>query len=138
MFIKNKMINHILQKGKKTKSEKIINKSLKELQKYSKKSIKKIIQLSIVLSSVIFKTHIITPHFNIRPIFINNKKKIFFFGLKLIVSGAKKNYSNCFHNKLKEKIFSTTQLKNNTIKNKELAENNISSKKHLFKYFKWI
>ena len=137
MFTKNKMINHILQKGKKTKSEKIMNKSLKELQKHSKKSIKKIIQLCIALSSVIFKIHTIkTP----RPIFINNRKKIFFFGLKLIVIGAKKNYSNCFYNKLKKEFFSTTQFKNNMIKikNKELAENDISSKKYLFKHFRWV
>ena len=53
MFTKDKITNHLTQKGKKTKSEKILNKSIKELQKNSKKQTKRKKQLSLTLTSVI-------------------------------------------------------------------------------------
>jgi ribosomal protein S7 len=144
MFTKNKIINHITQKGKKTKSEKILNKSIKELQKTSKKPIKKLIQLSIILSTIMFKTRTIKNKKNrkkkaiIRPIFIPKQNKRFSFAIKLIINTAKANYTNYLHNKLKEELFLITQLKSNLIKTKKELEKQALNKKHLFKYYRWI
>lgn len=144
MFTKYKIVNHIMQKGKKTKSEKILNKSIKELQKTSKKPTKELIQLSIILSSMIFKIHTTIKNkknrnkkAQIKPIFIHNQNKRFSFAIKLIVSTAKKNNSNYLHNKLKEEFFLTTQLKNDSIKIKKKLEKQALNKKHLFKYYRW-
>lgn len=143
MITKNKIINHIIQKGKKTKSEKILNKSIKKLQKNSKKPTKKLIQLSIVLSSLIFRIHTIKNKKNrkqkarIKPTFIPNQSKRFYFAIKLIIHSAKKNYFSYLHNKLKEEFLSTTKLKNNFIKTKKELEKEALKKKHLFKYYKW-
>jgi ribosomal protein S7 len=139
MFIKNKIISYLTQKGKKTKSEKILNKSIKELQKNSKKPTKKLIQLSIVLSSIFFKIRIIKKKKKsiIKPIFISNKKKRFSFAIKLIVKTAKENSTNCLHNKLKEEFFSMTQLKSSLIKTKKNLKKQALNNKHLFKYYRW-
>lgn len=58
--INNKLINHLVVNGKKTKSEKIVLKSLKALQKVSKKSSKKLFQLALIHSTPVFKLNTIT------------------------------------------------------------------------------
>ena len=143
MFTKDKIANHLTQQGKKTKGEKILNKSIKELQKNSKKQTKKLIQLSLILSSVIFKIRTITNKKNrtkktrIRPSFIANQNKRFSFAIKLIVLKARENYTSYFHNQLKDAFFSTAQFKSYLIKTKKDLEKQALKKKHLFKYYRW-
>jgi ribosomal protein S7 len=143
MFTKDKIINNLTQKGKKTKSEKILNKSIKELQKNSKKQTKKLIQLSLILSSIIFKTRTIKnkkskkQKTRIKPSFIINQNKRFSFAIKLIVTTANENYTSYFYNKLKDEFFSTAQLKNNVIKIKKDLEKQALKNKHVFKYYRW-
>jgi len=55
--IKNKLINNITLDGKKKTSEKILLKSLKELQKSSKKQSKELVKLALVQSTPVFKLH---------------------------------------------------------------------------------
>ena len=143
MFTKDKITNHLTKKGKKTKSEKILNKSIKELQKNSKKQTKRLIQLSLLLSSVIFNIQTIKNKKNrkqkirIKPTFIANQNKRFSFAIKLIVLTARKNYTNCFHNQLKDEFFSTAQFKSHLIKTKKDLEKQALKEKHLFKYYRW-
>ena len=143
MLTKDKIINHLTKKGKKTKSEKILNKSVKELQKNSKKQTKKLIQLSIMLSSLIFKVRTIKNKKNKKqknrtiPTFIKNKNKRNFFAIKLIVLASKENVTNSFHNKLKNELFSITKFDNNLIKTKKYLERQTLKNKHLFKYYRW-
>lgn len=143
MFTKEKIINNLTQKGKKTKSEQILNKSIKELQKSSKKQTKKLIQLSLILSSIIFKTQTIKNKKNkkqktrIKPSFIASQYKRFSFAIKLLIATANENYTNYFHNKLKEEFLSTTQCKSNAIKIKKDLEKQALKNKHLFKYYRW-
>ena len=143
MFTKDKIANHLTQQGKKTKGEKILNKSIKELQKNSKKQTKKLIQLSLILSSVIFKIRTITNKKNrpkknrIRPSFIANQNKRFSFAIKLIVLKARENYTSYFYNQLKDEFFSTAQFKSYLIKTKKDLEKQALKKKHLFKYYRW-
>ena len=58
--IKNKLINHLVIKGKKSKSEKIVLESFKTLQLNSKKSSKKLFQLALISNTPIFKINTIT------------------------------------------------------------------------------
>lgn len=53
--IQNKLINHLVIKGKKSKSEKIVLESFKTLQLNSKKSSKKLFQLALISNTPIFK-----------------------------------------------------------------------------------
>ena len=130
MFTKNKITNHLTQQGKKTKSEKILNKSIKELQKNSKKQTKRLIQLSLTLSSVIFSIRTIKNKKNrkkkvrIKPTFIANQNKRFSFAIKLIVLTARENYTNCFHNQLKNEFFSTALFKSHFIKKRKVIYKN--------------
>lgn len=143
MFIENKLINHTTKKGKKTKSEKILNNSIKELQKCSKKQTKELIKLSIIRSSRIFKLKTIKNKKNkkqkarIQHIFIHNKNKRFYFAIKLIVSSSNKAGFNNFHNNLKKEIFDTARFENNLIKTNREFEKLAFKQKHLFKYYRW-
>lgn len=143
MFTKDKIINYLTQKGKKTKSEKILNKSIKDLQKNSKKQTKKLIQLSLILSSAILNIRTIKNKKNrkqktkIRPVLIIDPNKRFSFAIKSILLAAKENSTNCFHNKLKDELFSTAQFKSNLIKTKKDLEKQALKNKHLFKYYRW-
>ena len=58
--IKNKLINHLIVKGKKNKSETIALKSFKTLQIDSKKSSKRLFQLALISNTPIFKINTIT------------------------------------------------------------------------------
>lgn len=55
--IKNKIINNLTVNGKKDTSKKIVLKSLKQLQKNSLKQAKKLVNLSFILTTPIFKVH---------------------------------------------------------------------------------
>ena len=144
MFTKDKITNHLTQQGKKTKSEKILNKSIKELQKNSKKQTNILIELSLILSSVVFKIRTIKNKKNrkkkvrIRPTFIANQNKRFSFAIKLIVLTARENHKNCFHNKLKDEFFSAAQFKSHLTKTKKDLEKQALKEKHLFKYYRWV
>jgi len=144
MFKKNKIINYLTQKGKKTKSEKILNKSLKELQKNSKKQSKKLVKLSLILSSAVFNVREITNKksrkhkIRIKPTFLYSSNKRFAFAIKLIVSAAKKSYESYFYNKLKEEFFSAIQYRSNVIKIKiNLEKQALKEKRLLNKYYRW-
>jgi ribosomal protein S7 len=83
--IKNKFINHLTIKGKKSQSEKIIYKTLKALQKTSKKPLKKLIQLALVANAPVFKLNTITKKKERKK----NKNRVSFqllFPIKLLES----------------------------------------------------
>ena len=106
--IKNKFVNHLLIKGKKTKSEKIILKSFKNLQIKSQKSSKKLLQLALMYNTPIFK--------------INTTK-------------MNKNYH--FFKKLPEEILLSSQNKSNAIERKKENQKKVFLNRHLFKYYRW-
>ena len=58
--ITRKLVNHLVINGKKPKSEKIVLKSIKALQKTSKKSSQKLFQLALIYNTPIFKLNTIT------------------------------------------------------------------------------
>lgn len=138
--LKNKFINHLVVKGKKNKSEIIILKSFKTLQINSKKASKRLFQLALIFNTPIFKINIIEKKkrkkqkAKIIPAFIFNKKSRISHAIKLIINTTKNNNNSIFH-ELTNKILISSQNKEVEIKKKN--QNQIFSKRHLFKYYRW-
>lgn len=96
MKIKTKIINHFVMNGEKKTSEKILLKSLKELQKFSKKQSKILIQLALVYTTPVFRTYKkisknrkkLIKEF---PIIVINKKTRVSLAIKFILIAALEN-----------------------------------------------
>lgn len=143
--IKNKLINHLLIKGKKSKGEKIMLKSFKILQTECKKSSKELLQLALVFSTPIFKINIITnkkkkkkkQKTKIIPAFIYKKLSRISFAIKFIITTAKKSKNHHFFNKLPEEILLSSQNKSNATEKKKENQKQVFLNRHLFKYYRW-
>lgn len=142
--IKNKLINHLVSKGKKSKSEKIVLKSFKSLQLNSKKSSKKLFQLALIYNTPIFKINTITQKkrkkkkqkTKIIPAFILRKSSRISFAIKFITKTAKEKNQSLFQ-KLPEKIILSSQNKNQSIETKQETQKQAFSNRHLFKHYRW-
>jgi ribosomal protein S7 len=138
----NKILNHITKNGKKIKSEQILLKSIKELQKPFKKQIKKIIQLTLISSSPIFKVLITTfkkrkkKKDKISSTFILNQRTRISFAIKSIINETKKHSTQYFYKTLKKKIIEINQLEGPIISTKNETQKKVVINKHLFKYYK--
>jgi len=139
--IKNKIINHLIRNGKKETSLKILLKTFKELQKVSLTQSNKLINLSLIHITPIFKIHKMMKKRNpVRileiPVIANSNKSKVFLAIKLLLSIVKNNKKSNFSIQFSKKILLNTtneeffaQLKNN-IQRQALA------KKHLFYYYR--
>ena len=142
---KNKLINHIMINGEKKTSENILFKSIKTLQKNSKKQLKQIMQLAIINSTPTFKLHQIRNkkkkkrNQKVReiPAFISKVTARTSIAIKLILSSIEKKKSKKFYKKLNQKLFLTAQSKSNTINLKNTLQKHVILKKHFFKYYRW-
>ena len=142
--IKNKLVNHLITKGKKSKSEKIILKSLKILQIESRKPLKKLVQLALVSNTPIFKTNVITQKkrkkkkqkTKIIPAFISRKSSRVSFAIKFITKIAKEKNQSLFQ-KLPQEILLSSQNSNQSIQMKKEIQKQVFSNRHLFKYYRW-
>ena len=142
--IRNKLINHFIIKGKKSKSEKIILKSFKIIQLDSKKSSKKLFQLALISNTPIFKINTITQkkrkkkkqNPKIIPAFISHNFSRISFAIKFITSTVKKTNQPLFQ-KLPKEIFLSSQSKSQSIETKQETQKQAFSKRHLFKYYRW-
>lgn len=140
--IKNKLINHLLVKGKKNKSETIILKSFKALQINSKKSSKKLFQLTLISNTPIFKINTITQKkrkkqkAKIIPAFISNKRSRISFAIRLILKATKKNNNSLFR-ELTNEILISSQNKSHSLQTKKESQKQVFSNRHLFKYYRW-
>ena len=143
--IKNKFINNLLIKGKKSKSEKVMLKSFKVLQTRSKKSSKKLIQLALISNTPIFKINTITQRkkkkkkqkTKIIPAFIYKKSSRISFAIKFIITITKKNQNSNFVKKLPEEIILSSQNRSNAIEKKKETQKQVFLSHHLFKYYRW-
>lgn len=139
----NKIINHLTSKGKKHTSEKIFLKSLKELQKDSKKQSEKLLKLAIISSSPVFKLHIFTQKKRKKkkgreiPAFINKTKIRVSLAIKNILIVAKKKKIHNIYLSLKQELLLTAQGKSETIEYKNITQEQILTKKHLLRYYRW-
>jgi ribosomal protein S7 len=140
--IKNKLINNLLTDGKKNTGERIVLKSLKELQKYSNKQSKKLIQLSIISALPTFKVHKISNKKNKKkkikeiPSFIHNKNARISLAIKFILNSVEKEKCN-FFTKFKQEIILNSQLKSSSIDLKNELQKQALIKKHYLINYKW-
>ena len=138
--IKNKLINHLIVNGEKNKSEKIVWKSIKTLQRVSKKSSKKLLQLALISSTPVFKINIITQKkrkkkkqkSKIIPAFIPTKTSRISFAIKFIVATVKNKKST-----LSEEILFSSKGKGTAIETKKETQKQVFLNRHLFKYYRW-
>ena len=140
--ISGKILNHLTKSGKKIKSEKILRQTIKELQKPFKKQSKKIIQLSLILTSSAFKLFVITQkkrkkkQDKIIPSFITKPYIRKSLAIKSIVQETRNNKNFYFSQTLKENIIETSNSKGNVINIKNRDQKKVLLNKHLFKYYK--
>lgn len=142
---KNKLINTIMVSGNKKTSEKILLKSIKRLQKKSKKQTKNIIQLSLINFISLFKFHEISNKklkkkqrkVKIIPSFLATNAKRTFLSIKYLIEDLDKKTKNPFFVKLYQKILT---LSNNpkfmSDQKPEILIKHLTSKKHL-KNYRW-
>ena len=141
--IKNKLINHLLTKGKKSKSENIVLENFKALQLNSKKSSKKLFQLALISNTPIFKINTITQKKQkkkkkkIIPAFIFRRSSRISLAIKFITKTAKKKKNQSLFQKLPEEIILSSQNKSQSIETKQETQKQVFSNRHLFKYYRW-
>ena len=145
MEIKNKIINHLMLSGKKETGKKILLKSLKEIQKDSKKQSQELIKLGIMYSTPTFKLHKITNNkqkkrnkkIRVIPAFISDKNARISLGIKFVLASLKKKKSNNCHIKLKNELISNALYKGSAIQTKNELQKQVLVNKHYFSYYRW-
>jgi len=146
MKIKNKLLNHIMINGEKKTSEKILLKSIKELQRVSNKQSNNLIKLAILNTTPLFKLHKIInskkqkkKNKKIReiPTFIANKLSRTSLAIKFILSSIDSKKSNNFYTNLKQEILATAQSKGTAIELKDNLQKQVLLKKRFFTYYRW-
>lgn len=144
--IKTKLINNLMKHGDKNKGEKIIFKSLKEIQKASNKQSKELIKLSLIASTPTFKLHTISKRKNKKkkkqkptevPAFIPKDISRTSLAIKFITASIRKKKVQKLHDKLKEEILLGAQYKGESVKFKSDLQKQVLSSKHFFSYFRW-
>ena len=116
-----KLINYITKNGKKIKSEKILLQTIKELQKPFKKQSKKIIQLSLVLSSPLFKLFVITNKkrkknpSKLIPTFVSTQSVRMSLAIKSIIQETRINKNVSFYKELKTQMIQINQTESNVL-----------------------
>ena len=96
-MIKSKITNHLTLDGRKRTGEKVLTESIKNIQKESKKSLKRIIQLAIINTTPIFKVNKISNKKRKKkkrrvkeiPSFISNPNARTSLSIKLILLNLK-------------------------------------------------
>lgn len=105
-FLKNKITNFNLVKGKKQISEICFFKCIKLLQKTTKKDSKNILKLAIINNLFILYYKLIKKRkFNINIPYLIKKKVRTFFSLKIIIKKAFKNSKKSFCLNLKNEFY---------------------------------
>ena len=143
--ITRKLVNHLVINGKKPKSEKIVLKSIKALQKTSKKSSQKLFQLALIYNTPIFKLNTITQKkrkkkkqkVKIIPAFISNKASRISFAIKFIVTTASKKSNQPLFQKLLNEILISSRNKSDAVERKKDTQKQALLNRHLFKYYRW-
>jgi ribosomal protein S7 len=142
IFLKNKVINSLLISGNKVTSEKLLLKSIKLLQKLTKKSYLNLLQLCILNIVPIFKMNTQKfkkgkrKYFKEVPSFIKTDSLRIMLALKYLKkSSAHKNTS--FDTSFANEILSSAQSKSQTVEKKNELQKQILLKKKYLHKFRW-
>jgi ribosomal protein S7 len=138
--IKSKIINNVTLNGKKDTSNKILLKSLKQLQKNSLKQSKKLINLSFILTTPIFKIHKITKKRKKKrileiPVLINSNISKLSLAIKLFLSILRTKKAEHFYTKFYKETLSNIQNEKSSIKLKNNTQKQALTKKRIFYYY---
>lgn len=139
-YIKTSLLNN----GKKGTSEKIIKKSIKQIQKQSNINHKLLIKKAVIFSICIFKIEKQSNKKGKRriikeiPSFINNKNTRKNKSLKNIKNSSIKNKElNNFYKKFSNEILLTCDKKSESINNRNNVNKQVLSKKRYLNKFRW-
>ena len=142
--IKQRICNISLNNGNKKTSEKNVLKTLKKLQKLSKKQHTNIISLAIKNSTPAFKMNkqklkkIKKKSNQEIPTFIQNNFLRINLSLKyIILNSRKRSESNSFYFKLSNEILESSILKSSSIEQKTELQKQILMQKNLFFKYRW-
>ena len=144
LHLKNKIVNTLMQSGKKNTGEKILVNFLKSIQKSTNKNFKVLLQTAIINSTSTFKLNEQSIKKGKRkakkhiPSFIINDSLRIVTALKLIkkVSIRNKN-SNWFYQSLMSEVLAASNFKGQSIdKKNELQKQILINKRYLSK-FRW-
>lgn len=141
--IQDKIANHLMINGKKNTSEKLIIRSIKELQKNLKKSHKEIIQLSIINLQPIFKIKKLKNKKTKKktlteiPSFIADKKTGISTSIKYILSDLKTKKKKNSYIKLKEEIINSAKNYGKIIQIKNEIQKKVLANKRYLRTYKW-
>lgn len=131
--------------GKKETGERVLLKSLKEIQKESKKQSQELIKLGIAYATPAFKLHKITNkkqkkrNKKVReiPAFISDKKARISLAIKFIMTNLKKKKSANFYEKLKQELLANAQYRGTAIQIKNELQKQVLANKRYFAYYRW-
>lgn len=131
--------------GKKETGERVLLKSLKEIQKESKKQSQELIKLGIAYATPAFKLHKIANkkqkkrNKKVReiPAFISDKKARISLAIKFIVTNLKKKKSANFYEKLKQELLANAQYRGAAIQIKNELQKQVLANKRYFAYYRW-
>ena len=135
--IKSLLLNFITLKGNKFKSEKLLDTSLRELQKSTSKNSKSILKLSLRNISPIVDTIKIKRRKTVTlvPFFLKKDKRLS-HAIKLIIKNSKSNNSKFSFGLSKEVIDSSNNK--GFVKNKVLNLHSMSFVNKNFSHFRWF
>jgi small subunit ribosomal protein S7 len=142
--LRQKLTNAIMKHGKKKTSEKILIKSLKLIQKMSKKNHKTLIKSSVINATPTFK---INKQSNKRskrktetavPAFIKKDSSRTVLSVNFLVSASFKNKSlKTFYRKLTQEVIDTSLQKSESIEQKTETQKQVLMQKRYLLKFRW-
>ena len=139
-MLKKKFYSHLMSQGKKNTCENLFLKSLKAVQKNTKKDHKSLIQLSIIDNTTVIqlkhvkkKRRRTTKEF---PFILNKKNRITQSIKSILKISNEKKKEKFFHN-LSNTILASSDYKNNILKTKETKHNEALAKKK-YAFFRWF
>lgn len=143
--LKKKIQNHLMINGEKKTSEKLLLKSLKELQKNSFKNTKKTVKIAVINASPIFKINTIENKKRKKkqrkiikvPSFITNNTSRISFAIKLMLRNLKPKKSKIFYEKLYEEILLISEKTGEVLLFKKELQKQGFLNKYLYKRFRW-
>lgn len=142
MKIQKKLINHLTLNGKKETGEKNLMKSIKQLQKNSKKTSHEIFQLALINSTSVFRLHTMkikkkrTIKLKEIPGFIKNQNARNSMAMKFILSNTKEK-AEYFYEKINKEIVINAKNEGNGVEMKNQLQKSVLNKKHFFQYYRW-
>ena len=143
--LQKKLINHVTKNGKKHKSEKVVTKSFKAIQKSQKKNHGKVTKLSIINTIPTFKIIKLTNKKRRKksvreiPTLVSSYKSRVSLGLKYLIKATTSTQAKQmnFSEKFKNELLSGTVLENNAISTKNNFQTKALTEKKYFRFYRW-